>query len=288
MTPENFPILLAHAQSQARTIAAIDEMAAGVTAGAIRNAALVDIKFQLGRDVDHAWKQHVSEPFFYAGKWEGQTEDVRKVYDSIMILSLHDVLATARKLEKSRAQGPAMEAMRSYVAEILPLAKAAASLKDKVIKGRAPRGEPVNPVNPNKVVKTCPCCFRKIAVVRERMALHGYERPGHGYILGNCHGTRFPPLEVSPEGVIWMLDELVRPELSRKMNAYNGREALTSLSKPLYNKLGLPEFVQITKDSPEWEWRYKAYVTELVREIDWLKRDVAKLEKIIREWKPQP
>ena len=69
--------------------------------------------------------------------------------------------------------------VRSFAAEALPLAEAVVSLKDKVVKGRAPSTGPAKPVNPNKIVKTCPCCFRQIAVTDGTMAHHGYQRPGH-------------------------------------------------------------------------------------------------------------
>ena len=32
------------------------------------------------------------------------------------------------------------------------------------------------------------------------MVHHGYKRPGHGYIFGDCYGVGYPPYEASPEG----------------------------------------------------------------------------------------
>jgi hypothetical protein len=50
---------------------------------------------------------------------------------------------------------------------------------------------------------TCAVCFRNIKLIRKGesavMALHGYNRPGHGYIVGRCWGGEHPPYELSCE-----------------------------------------------------------------------------------------
>jgi len=50
---------------------------------------------------------------------------------------------------------------------------------------------------------TCAVCFRNIKLVRKGestvMALHGYNRPGHGFIVGRCWGGDHPPYELSSE-----------------------------------------------------------------------------------------
>ena len=57
----------------------------------------------------------------------------------------------------------------------------------------------------NKVVGICPCCFREIAVRRGLMVHHGYERQT-GYHTSSCEAAlRFKPLEVSREGLQWLL-----------------------------------------------------------------------------------
>jgi hypothetical protein len=58
---------------------------------------------------------------------------------------------------------------------------------------------------------TCPVCFGDYVVTnrldsrqfsRYAMVHHGYERPGIGYIVGDCHGVNFEPIEVSCDGTI--------------------------------------------------------------------------------------
>lgn len=42
----------------------------------------------------------------------------------------------------------------------------------------------------------CPCCFRAQKVKPSgTMFVHGYERPGYGYIIGGCPGDMFKPYE---------------------------------------------------------------------------------------------
>ncbi len=50
---------------------------------------------------------------------------------------------------------------------------------------------------------TCGYCFRNIKLSRDgglHMVMHGYRRPGHGYVVGNCGGVKFGPFELTPDG----------------------------------------------------------------------------------------
>lgn len=40
------------------------------------------------------------------------------------------------------------------------------------------------------------------------MVLHGYKRPGDGWIVGDCFGVGYPPIELSPEGAEAWADKL--------------------------------------------------------------------------------
>lgn len=264
MTPNQFPILRSIQSTPARLDAAIEQVVAGVQSGAIRNVILQDVKFTLSRIVDEAWKKLVSEPYFNAGKWREQSEDVQALHDGISIMGLHDVIAASKKLAKSKATGPAVDAMRTYCAEVLPLSQAVASLKEKVIKGRAPSTGPAKPENPNKVLKTCPVCFRPIAVLRGKMAHHGYQRPGQGRQTASCPGIRFKPLEVSSEGLKWLIAAL-RERLATLEVAYRNRDMKDSLMvhKP-GRKLG---FETITRESPQWSRHFDSFVADLKSEM---------------------
>lgn len=48
----------------------------------------------------------------------------------------------------------------------------------------------------------CPVCERDIKVQYNELVHHGYQRPGYGYIVGDCYGVHRPPHEVSPDTAI--------------------------------------------------------------------------------------
>jgi hypothetical protein len=66
--------------------------------------------------------------------------------------------------------------------------------------------------NDNPDVGTCACCFGTFVLDRRfeppKMVLHGYQRPGWGYILGRCPGIDYPPYELSDEGTRYMLGQI--------------------------------------------------------------------------------
>lgn len=281
---EKLPLMRAAARSPSRFDAAVERVLAGIESGSIRNADYQDVKYELSRAAEDAWRTHVSDPHFNGGKWEQQRRAVVVLDESIMILSLHDVIATAKKVAKSKAEGPAVDAMRAYCAEVLPLAEAVASLKNKVVKGRAPSAGPSKPVNPNKVVKTCPVCFRAIAVVGGTMAHHGYTRPGIGWQTTSCEGTRFEPLEVSSEGLQWLIAAL-RERLEARKLAYAKRATHPEFLMTRQGRDGAA--VKVMRDDPLWSQLFARHVGELRSEIAAIERELPVLDKMIVDWKPE-
>lgn len=282
MNVDQFPLLQSLARSPKNFAAAVLEIAKGIRTGSIRNVTLNEAKRSLSTVVYDGWRKHVSEPYFYGGKWEDQPKDAAELNNSISVYGLHDVIATNRKLAKSKAQGAAVNAMRAFIAEALPLAEAVASLKDKVVMGRAPSAGPSLPANPNKVVKTCPCCFRTIAVQRGTMAHHGYTRPRHGWQTSSCPGIRFKPLEVSSEGLEWLITalrtrlEFVRTELQNKDSI--GHLIVTSREG---------KQVRIEKGSEKWGRAFARHVGQLQTEAQGLEQELPELGKKLAEWKPE-
>ncbi|KAF0225706.1 MAG: hypothetical protein FD176_153 [Rhodospirillaceae bacterium] len=56
-------------------------------------------------------------------------------------------------------------------------------------------------------IGTCPNCWGQFKVRDDNqdgvweLVLHGYERPGHGHVVGRCPGTDEQPMEHSPDGL---------------------------------------------------------------------------------------
>ena len=286
LNPQGFPILRAAARRPERLDAAIESIAEGTAVGVIRNVTLNDAKSLISRAVDDAWKKHVSEPFFYAGKWESQPKDIQELNDSLLVYDLHNVISASKKIGKSKATGAAIDAMKDFVAEVLPLALAVAALKSKVVKGRAPSSAPAKPVNPDKIIKTCPVCFRPIAV-KKLMVHHGYERPGYGWQTASCPGVNFEPLEVSSAGLEWLITTL-RARLQHTEESLSNRFAVETLSVPnKAHRTKEPNFVEINKSSPDWSKHFELYVYRLESEIKRLTNELQWLDKKLANWVPE-
>lgn len=213
------------------------------------------------RAVENAWSRLVTEPHFGAGQWQRQSEAVRSLYHDIDLLGLHSVAAASRKVAKSRASGAVLDAMRAFCAEALALHEAVASLKSKTVKGRASSAK-ASTQNPNKLVQTWPVCFRAIAVVAGTMAHHGYRRPGPGFQSASCACVRFKPLEVSREGLLWLIESLrERLDIRRVALLRCDRQPEFLLARPVprgpLEKLG--------RDDPLWPQAFDRHLIELAQ-----------------------
>lgn len=64
-------------------------------------------------------------------------------------------------------------------------------------------------------IGTCPGCWGEFKVQQGEgetwlVVLHGYQRPGHGAIIGRCMGVSLQPVEHSPDGIVAVLEHLRR------------------------------------------------------------------------------
>ncbi len=281
MTPDDFPLLSRYAKNYNRFIAAINIITEGLQANSIRNVDFNLAKDILSGTVYYAWNAHVSERFFWAGKYKELPDKIQELYYHISPLGLYNVISTNRKIIKSKAYGEPVDAMREVIDQVLPLAEAVKQLKPLVIKGRSPTKGPTKPENPNKIIKTCPCCFRMIAVVGGKMAHHGYKRPGTGWQTSSCPGIRFKPLEVSTEGLVWIIG-VVRDRLENFRKSYDGRNEWEEISYINKNK-----FITVVKGSAQWEKIYRNHIASLETDIEMSQWELKHLEERLENWKPE-
>lgn len=282
MNLEQFPILASTVLKTERFEASLQAINDGIQASSIRNVVLKEAKETLSRAVNDAYKTYISEVFFYGGKWENLSKEVVELYDSVNVHGLHDVIAASKRVNKSTLQDPAVVAMRTFLNEALPLAEAVASLKDKIVKGRV-LNEP-KPVNPNKIIKTCPCCFRKIAVVGATMAHHGYERPQIGWQTPSCYGVRFKPLEVSNEGLVWLIG-VVKSRFDKVTELLSKKDSLTELTIQVRIARNKYDTQVVKKGETRWFREFDIYSSRLKYEFDGLKKELASLQDVLANWK---
>lgn len=282
MTLESFPLVRGALRSTRRFDKALEVILDGVAQESIRNVDWKDAKDALGRAVDEGYEARVKRPFFH-GRGQEMDPEVYQLYWACLIMSLHDCISAAKKIAKTKATGPEVDAMRAFFAEVLPLALAVASLKDKVVKGRAPNTGPEKPVNPNRIEKTCPCCMRGIAVVRGTMAHHGYERPGHGFQTASCAGIQFEPLEVSPKGLEYVVRTL-RERLEADQKALDQQATHPQFLRGRRERKGPVEM--IGRGDPLWQRLFQAYISELEFSVRTIRADLPPLEDMMASWHP--
>jgi len=136
---------------------------------------------------------------------------------------------------------------------------------------------------------TCSCCFanHKLRLLAGKtvpqMVLHGYQRPGWGYVVGQCFGLKYPPFELSCEGTKALQLHLegrvvAETEYLRKLKAGE----ITTLSA--YSSHNAP----LKAGDFGWDRRVESEVHSTERTIKSLKADIETLTKLIADWKPTP
>lgn len=288
MNREDFPTVYEMYAKEPRRIdrfeKMLDTLNSAIAHGSVRNAVFKDVKEDAGRICDDSAEYLVKRPFFFAGRGNEQPEELNDVYYKMYISGAHILTSLKKRIDKLTIDNDCSQAMKKWVNEFIPLTNALESLKPNIVKGRAPSEGPAKPVNPNKDVKTCPCCFRPIAVVAKTMAHHGYQRPGNGYQTQSCPGIKFKPLELSPDGLHYMLNNHKEAkaenektlELAPQINSFKE-----------FVRVGIKrELVDITRDDHRFKAYYERHVRELETDIRWRTEEIAMFEERIANWKP--
>ena len=281
MTLESFPLVRGALRSTRRFDKALEVILDGVAQQSIRNVDWKDAKDALGRAVDEAYEARVKVSF--RGRGQEMDPEVYQLYWACLIMSLHDCISSAKKVAKTKATGPEVDAMRAFFAEVLPLALAVSSLKSLVVKGRAPNTGPAKPINPNRVEKTCAVCLKGFATRGGGMAHHGYKRPGHGFQTASCAGIQFPPLEVSPKGLEFVVRSLQK-QLAADERALAERDTVPEYLPGRRDRKGPLE--RIGRGDPLWPRLFAAHIAELEFSVRAISADLPPLEEMLATWHP--
>jgi hypothetical protein len=204
---------------------ALKAMQAAESGAPIYNVDYKEAKYALDRAVDKAWDAQVRNPFLAGKGFETAESDFDRYLGSVS--NLNDVIARAKKLAKLKAAtklskysdrtfgdvDPAMaEVVTAILSAALPVALLVKDLKGEVVKGRKPNApsELTKAARVKEAAKrTCPCCFRKMALTSDgSVTRHGWEEAGgrrvgqygNTWHQGQCHGVGFRPWEVSSAG----------------------------------------------------------------------------------------
>lgn len=267
---------------QQRVHAALAVVLPAYSAGTIYNADYQDAKFTLDNAVADAYDEHVEKPFLWGKGYTPESEISTKLG---LVAGLYSIVSFAKKLDKLKPPGAYGDALRSFADAVLPLAQLMNELKAKVVKGRKPNPEAAArraAMLSKKKLRTCACCFRDIAVLGNGLiADHGYRLPRQWMKTASCPGRLFKPLEVSSEGLSYMVDVLTKDVASiskRKAGAKN----VKSLTHTDWHGMA----ITVTPESPDWDVTFRNYKLNLERELDQAQRGLDDYKARLASWKP--
>lgn len=178
----------------------------------IYNVDFEATKSTLTRAFEKLYQERISKVYFWGGLYEKLSEAEDKASDNISVSSIPSVLSALKKVKAYKGeQTQFMKDLTEVIEGLAAVATEINELKPFIVKGRKPSGKAPAPENPNKIVKTCACCFRDIAVGSDgKMVHHGYRRPGDGFQTNSCMGINYLPLEVSNEGLVALISVIQR------------------------------------------------------------------------------
>jgi len=129
---------------------------------------------------------------------------------------------------------------------------------------------------------SCPICFSNVKLSGGReIVLHGYQRPGYGFIQGSCYGVGYEPFEVSVKGVSDYLTQKLEPGLKA------AEKRLASLQSGKIETIIYRKKVIKPGDS-EWDRVLASTIDTCEREIKDIAHEIKSFEKLRSNWKERP
>jgi len=297
MDQSDFPIINSFENLSARLGRILEAINSAKDLGQIRNAKLKELRRSLLYLLDLFWTEHIRNRYIFGGKMDNLLPFLREFYYGLNVMSIKTVMSIARKVDKFKAEYVIkhkqnqsdkddemviefVSAVEAFIVEAIPLCRAVEELSSVAINGREPSTSTVV-INPNKIVKTCPCCLRQIAVGQDgNMVHHGFKRTGQGYQTQSCVGIRFKPLEESTEGLEWMVDSL-KSQLARTEERIENKDNIQSFG--VSDRSG--KLTVISRGDENWDSRFRVYIEGLKSEARYLTRDIKNMSNVLTEWK---
>lgn len=160
----------------------------------------------------------------------------------------------------------------------------------------------------------CPVCERDIKVRDDHLVHHGYQRPGVGYIVGDCFGVGYEPYELSTTCCKAFLS-LVRNRVDmytdnlRVLESPDGPEYLyfkhydIETRKHIRDRTGEAVTIKLTHDAADalaaqlpsyeayrysWEDVLRSSIVQTRGLLDSWTKEQRRMEQLIAEWRKQP
>lgn len=134
----------------------------------------------------------------------------------------------------------------------------------------------------------CPVCEGEFKCQsfrgKQLLVHHGYKRPGHGNIEGDCFGVGREPHEVSPQLAIDYRDALMF-QLNNLREAHANLPNVTSLK---FMNWRTRKAETVTPADPSWWRHFEEHKSSLEYRLRETERDVRRMERHVDTWKPLP
>lgn len=138
----------------------------------------------------------------------------------------------------------------------------------------------------------CQACLGEFHVHNRKMVLHGYKRPGTGYIEGDCVGVGHPPYELSCE----LQKALVTGHRKRIADLQKDIAKLSSptFAEPLmvdgpYNsQIRGYDQVKVSSNDHRWDYKRRLLIGQWGSLARQLQHNVDRWEAMIKDWKVRP
>ena len=131
---------------------------------------------------------------------------------------------------------------------------------------------------------TCPVCFHNVKIRQNRMVLHGYTRPGYGWIEGKCFGVGYLPFELSPEGSKDFITKALEPHLTGLekylQDLKSGKATKFTRTRGTWNKTT----EEITPEHPRWKQHLESAIHSTEYDISTTKSQIEQYKNEIAHW----
>lgn len=291
------------ASRQDRTRDKLEILVRGMNGDPIYGGEFTEAKKAVDYSFEIAWKELHDAARPEGGKWSPGTSDVRpgwadyEAVDDTMgyVSGVRTAIAASKKLAKLRLQTPFAIATRRLVAATLPFAELMEKLKKNVVKGkRPPAGGTVKDKRKAALATraggsgSCQICSGDWALMRGLISLHGYKRPGLGFITGSCMGANELPYEQSCDVLkkyVAMLTKLRTDAHDRLAKLPFATEITVSIDE-YKNGRWVPNPTMFRKGDPMFEEHRRQRIRTTERTIEQLTSEIVGQQRRVDAWRP--
>jgi hypothetical protein len=139
-----------------------------------------------------------------------------------------------------------------------------------------------------QTIGTCAICLHAQVVRNNVMVAHGYQRPGHGYIIGECFGVGYPAYETAPAACVAYIPHL--QGIKTTSEAYLARLTsgkVTEFSERKRNyRTNNYEVVVIRQQDRAFAGMLQTEITHVQQQIQYVIADIATMQARITNWTP--